>query len=75
MWMLVCFPAALLDAVKHYLISDNQSVCSQQVGAGVKGLVEGDWVVPFKPFMGTWRRQVELNHLTMLKHHIQLSTS
>ena len=21
----------------------------------MKGLVEGDWVVPSKPFMGTWR--------------------
>ena len=26
-----------------------------EVGAGVKALAEGDWVVPFKPGMGTWR--------------------
>ena len=60
----MCLPAALHNAVKHYSMSGNQSVCFRQVGAGVKGLVEGDWVVPFKPFMGTWRRQAELYHLT-----------
>ena len=26
-----------------------------QVGPGVKGLSENDWVVPLKPFLGTWR--------------------
>ncbi len=26
-----------------------------QVGAGVKGLAEGDWVLPFRAFQGTWR--------------------
>lgn len=26
-----------------------------KVGPGVKNLVEGDWVVPLKPGLGTWR--------------------
>lgn len=26
-----------------------------QVGPGVKGLAENDWVVPLKPNLGTWR--------------------
>ena len=26
-----------------------------QVGDGVKGFKEDDWVIPFKPHMGTWR--------------------
>ena len=26
-----------------------------KVGAGVKSLNEGDWVIPYKPNMGTWR--------------------
>lgn len=26
-----------------------------QTGPGVKGLHENDWVVPLKPFLGTWR--------------------
>ena len=26
-----------------------------KVGAGVKSLNEGDWVIPYKPSMGTWR--------------------
>lgn len=31
------------------------SPTSAQVGDGVKGLAEGDWVVPAKVHMGTWR--------------------
>ena len=30
-------------------------VLCDQVGAGVKGLAEGDWVLPFRAFQGTWR--------------------
>ena len=29
--------------------------CAEQVGEGVKGFKEGDWVIPFRPHMGTWR--------------------
>lgn len=26
-----------------------------KVGPGVKNLVEGDWVIPLRPGLGTWR--------------------
>lgn len=38
-----------------------------QVGEGVKGLHENDWVIPFKPHMGTWRSLAVWKAANLLK--------
>ncbi len=38
-----------------------------QVGPGVKLLREGDWVLPFKTHLGTWRTLVVANDADLLR--------
>lgn len=38
-----------------------------QVGEGVKGLAEGNWVVPASTHLGTWRNLVVCKEAELLK--------
>jgi len=38
-----------------------------KTGPGVRGLNEGDWAVPMKPFMGTWRSMAVWPEKELLK--------
>lgn len=40
---------------------------AMQVGEGVKGLAEGNWVVPASTHLGTWRNLVVCKEAELLK--------
>jgi NADPH:quinone reductase-like Zn-dependent oxidoreductase len=59
---------AASDALKPPFAAGNDGLAVVvKVGPGVKNLSENDWVMPFKPGMGTWRSLAVWREKDLLK--------